>query len=128
MVWRSVSVVDQRGEFCRLASLEGANVSALCARFGISRQTGYVWLARYAAGAPLTDRSRRPVHSPARSNGAKEAAVLAVRDAHPAWGARKIARRLLDLGQAPPAASTVHAILARNGRIGLPSGSGQAHT
>jgi len=128
MVWRGVSVVDQRGEFCRLAALEGANVSALCARFGISRQTGYVWLGRYGAGEPLTDRSRRPEHSPARSSGAMEAAVLAVRDAHPAWGARKIARRLLDLGQAPPSASTVHAILARNGRIGEPSGAGRAYT
>lgn len=128
MVWRSVSVVDQRGEFCRLARLEGANVSALCARFGISRQTGYVWLSRFGRGEALTDRSRRPEHSPARSSAATEAAVLALRDAHPAWGARKIARRLLDLGQAPPAASTVHAILVRNGRIGPPSGSGQAHS
>jgi transposase InsO family protein len=128
MVWRSVSVVDQRGEFCRLAGLEGANVSVLCARFGISRQTGYVWLARYGAGAPLTDRSRRPEHSPGRSSAAVEAAVLELRDAHPAWGARKIVRRLHDLGQAAPAASTVHAILFRNGRIERSSPSGQAYT
>lgn len=102
-------------------------MSALCVRFGISRQTGYVWLSRYAAGAPLTDRSRRPMHSPARTSAATEAAVLALRDAHPAWGARKIARRLLDLGHGAPAASSVHAILVRNGRIGLPSGSAPAH-
>ncbi|MGO6719368.1 helix-turn-helix domain-containing protein, partial [Rhizobium ruizarguesonis] len=46
MVWRSRSVVDERLEFCRLAGLEGTNVSELCQRFGISRQTGYVWLRR----------------------------------------------------------------------------------
>lgn len=117
MVWREVSVVDLRGEFCLLASLEGANVSALCARFGISRQTGYVWLGRHRSGAPLTDGSRRPAHSPARSAPEMEAVVLAVRDEHPAWGARKIARRLADLELTPPAPSTVHAILLRNDRI-----------
>lgn len=43
--------------------------------------------------------------------------MLSIRDAHPAWGARKIARRLQDIGIAPPCASTVHAILARHDRI-----------
>ncbi|MGO6848912.1 helix-turn-helix domain-containing protein [Rhizobium leguminosarum] len=33
-------------EFCRLAALEGENVSELCQRHGISRQTGYVWPRR----------------------------------------------------------------------------------
>jgi transposase InsO family protein len=43
-------------------------------------------------------------------------AVLALRDQHPAWGGRKIARRLEDLGHVPvPAASTVTAILRRHG-------------
>ncbi|MGE3995621.1 MAG: IS481 family transposase, partial [Variibacter sp.] len=38
MGWREVSVADQRREFVLLASLAGANISALCERFGISRQ------------------------------------------------------------------------------------------
>ncbi|ARM10871.1 IS481 family insertion sequence transposase protein [Rhizobium phaseoli Brasil 5] len=118
MVWRSRSVVDERLEFCRLAGLEGANVSALCQRFGISRQTGYVWLQRLRAGEPVEDRSRRPYVSPRRTAVDLEDAVLEIRDEHPAWGARKIARRLQDLGTAPPSASTVHAILVRHDRIG----------
>lgn len=117
MAWRERSVADERLEFCHLAGLEGANVSALCQRFGISRQTGYVWLRRLEAGEPPEDRSRRPLSSPRRSDAALETAVLGVRDAHPVWGARKIARRLLDLGVEAPAASTVHAILVRHGRI-----------
>jgi transposase InsO family protein len=45
--------------------------------------------------------------------------VLGLRDEHPAWGPRKLRRRLRDLGHAPvPAASTVGAILRRNGRVG----------
>jgi len=56
-----------------------------------------------------------------------EAAVLAIRDAHPAWGARKIARCLARDGTAPPAASTVHAVLQRHGRIDDRAGGGNHH-
>lgn len=118
MVWREVSVADQRGEFVMLASLAGANVSALCKRFGISRQTGHLWLRRFAAGtSDFEDRSRRPRHSPRRLSVELEARILSVRDAHPAWGARKIAMVLRRNGIESPAASTVHAVLSRHGRI-----------
>jgi transposase InsO family protein len=47
-----------------------------------------------------------------------EELVLQLRDEHPAWGGRKIARRLLDQGhQAVPSASTVSQILRRHGRL-----------
>ena len=122
MPWREVSVMDQRREFVLLASKDGANRRELCRRFGISAETGYKWLRRSAAGAAeLADRSRRPVRSPGRCAPEIEARVLAVRDAHPAWGARKIARCLDRDGHAAPAASTVHAILSRHGRIVSPA-------
>ena len=117
MGWETKSVVDQRLEFCRLCALEGANVSQLCRRYGISRQTGYVWL-RACEG--MQDRSRR-------TDQALEQAVLEVRDAHPAWGARKIACMLERAGIDPPAASTVHAILVRHKRIATPEGTGPAY-
>jgi transposase InsO family protein len=102
---------------------EGVNRRELCRRFGISAQTGYKWLSRWSAGQrDLVDRSRCPHRSPARSEAAVEAAVLAARDAHPAWGARKLERWLERNGVTPPAASTVHAILQRNGRIVPPPG------
>lgn len=126
MAWRARSVVDERLEFCRLAGLEGANVSALCERFGISRQTGYVWLRRLKLGEPVTDRSRRPHSSPRQTPADLERSVLDLRDEHPAWGARKLARRLQDLGVAPPCASTVHAILLRHGRIDKDAASAAA--
>jgi transposase InsO family protein len=118
MPWREVSVMEQRREFVRLALQEGANRRELCRRFGISRQTGYKWLLRGASGeSGLADRSRRPHRSPGRSDCALEAAVLALRDEHPVWGARKLAACLKRKGHAAPAISTVHAILKRNGRI-----------
>lgn len=122
MPWREVSVMEQRREFVRLAMQEGVNRRELFRRFGISPDVGYKWLRRWAAGdRDLADRSRRPYASPARSRSELEAAVLAIRDAHPAWGARKIARCLQRDGLAPPALSTTHTILRRNGRV-EPSG------
>lgn len=112
-------MVNQREEFVRLASQEGANVSELCRRFEISRKTGYKWLARWASEgvAGLEDQSLRPRNSPGKTSGAIEAKVLKVRKAHPAWGARKIAHVLLrDQGLAL-ASSTVNSILKRNGCI-----------
>jgi transposase InsO family protein len=105
-------------EFVTLASAEGANVRSLCRRFGVSPTTGYKWLERWRLGgmAGLQELSRRPQHSPARSIATMEQAVLSVRTEHPAWGGRKIARRLKDLGhEAVPAPSTVTAILKRHG-------------
>ncbi|MFX8481516.1 helix-turn-helix domain-containing protein, partial [Acinetobacter baumannii] len=82
-------------------------------RFGISAQNGYKWLERHKAGGAeeLADRSRRPHHSPDRTAAAVEQRILALRDAHPAWGARKIAHGLKRDGQDVPAISTVHEIL-----------------
>jgi len=110
--------MQNRMEFVRLASAEGANVSELCRRFGISRKTGYKWLTRHRAGTDVSDRSRRPRTSPGRTDAAVETAVLALRTEQPSWGGRKLRRRLRDQGHAAvPAASTITAILSRHGRI-----------
>ena len=120
MPWSEKSIMSQRQEFVVLFGQEGVNRRELCRRFGISPTTGYELLARYrqAGAAGLADRSRRPHRSPARTVGEVESLVLAVRDEHPAWGGRKIRRRLQDLGHARvPSASTVTAVLPRHGRI-----------
>src|SRR5690242_6398884 len=129
MPWREMSVMEQRREFVRLALQEGVNRRDLCRRFGISADVGYKWLKRWEDGdAELANRSRRPHASPARSGPDIEAAVLAVRDAHPAWGARKIVRCLERDGRVSPAVSTVHAILVRHHRVEPPGGTpGQAY-
>jgi transposase InsO family protein len=124
MPWRKVSIMEQRREFVTLAMQEGANRRELCRRFGIHPDTGYKWLERWATGeTDLTDHSRRPHASPARTEAAIEARIVAVRDAHPAWGARKIVHWLGRKGHDTPAASTVHAILRRHGRIIPPGGT-----
>lgn len=123
MPWREVSLMDQRIEFVRLFQQPDVNRRELCRRFQISPKTGYKWLARAQAaeGRWAQDRSRRPHGCPKRSAPDIEIAVLAIRDAHPAWGARKIRHRLNDRQASLPAASTVHAILARHDRVPAPS-------
>jgi transposase InsO family protein len=112
--------VSLREEFCRLATADGANMSVLCERFEISRKTGYKWVARYRAQgvAGLADHSRRPKKLRDVTSTRMTRQVLAVRDEHPAWGGRKIQRRLVDLGsRGVPAPSTITAILRRHGRL-----------
>jgi transposase InsO family protein len=126
MPWKEWSLMLLRREFVELAIQSEANVKQLCDRFGISRKTGYKWLKRYREGkeSGLRDRSRRPEHAPERSAVEVEASVLAVRDANPAWGARKIRTRLEALsGGEVPAGSTIHAILRRHGRVNLSESS-----
>jgi transposase InsO family protein len=110
--------MEERREFIRLAQVEGANVRKLCRRFGISPDIAYKWLKRWSEGDhDLKDRSRRPHATPLRCLAEMETRVLELRSAHPSWGARKIRRRLEDIGLEAPAVSTVHAILCRHGRI-----------
>lgn len=123
MPWKEVSVMGERREFVRLAMQEGANRRELCRRFGISAAIAYKWLGRWATNGELVDRSRRPHTTPLRTGSALEECILAVRDGHPAWGARKIARCLEREGISPPAISTVHEILRRYGRVVRPLGA-----
>lgn len=109
-----------RLEFVTLAQSKNANVSELCRRFGISRETGHKWLDRFAQGgaAALADRSRRPNTSPRLTPEAMSQQILALRTEHPTWGPRKLRRRLADLGVSGlPAHSTIGALLRRAGRI-----------
>src|SRR5262249_41625089 len=69
----------------------------------------------------------RPHSSPRQTNGVIEERILALRDAHPAWGARKLAHCLGRDGVSVPAVSTVHEILRRNGRIVAPPGGAALH-
>ena len=120
MPWQEQSTMSLRREFVSLAQQEGTSMAELCRRYGISRKTGYKWVARHQASGPagLADQSRRPAHSPARTPAAMERLILAARTAHPAWGGRKLHHFLLQQGHAEvPAPSTITAILARHGRL-----------
>lgn len=118
MPWKTESVMEQRLSFVIEARRPEANISELSRRYGVSRETGYKWLKRYQeAGtiAGLEDRSRRPHHSPRKTNEIAEQQVLGVRD-EKGWGAEKIQYVVAKAGVGLPAI-TIHRILKRNGRI-----------
>jgi transposase InsO family protein len=120
--------MSQKEEFVRLALAPGANVSALCRRFGIGRTCGHKLLRQFRAQGTtgLAERSRRPRSSPRRSPPELEAAVLLLRQQCPAWGGRKIAGLLEREGVGHLAPSTVTSILRRNGvELGALGGGAQ---
>ncbi|HET6232367.1 MAG TPA: helix-turn-helix domain-containing protein, partial [Longimicrobiaceae bacterium] len=58
----------------------------------MSPETAYALLRRYETegAAAWSDRSRRPEHSPRQTSAEMEERVLALRDADPNWGGRKL--------------------------------------
>ncbi len=114
-----MDVREQRVSFVVAASRGEKSLSGLCQEFGISRPTGYLWLARYREQglAGIAERSRRPARSPEQTAAEVEQQVVALRQRYPDWGARKL-QELLRQGGLELARSTVHRILLRQGLIG----------
>lgn len=111
MPWNEVHREDERLRFVAQAQQRLFSMTELCARYGVSRQTGYTMLRRYETLGidGLKDRSHTPLHCPHRIPEEMRELLLSARRAHPTWGPRKILawlqRRHPEL--VLPAASTV---------------------
>jgi putative transposase len=125
MPWKETRVVDQRVQFIAALQQEEqevgrSNVARACQRFGISRDTGYKWLARYAELGPagLADRKPVPGRCPHRVGDRVESQVVELRKQWPHYGPKKLRVMLLESGlSSVPAASTIGDILDRNGLL-----------
>ena len=121
MPWRERSPMEQRADFVREFESGWFTMTELVAQYGISRKTGYTWVAAYEARGltGLQDRSRRPHHSPHATDAEVVEAILAIRRRHPHWGPKKLLavaqRRHGDM--AWPARSTIAALLKRRGLV-----------
>lgn len=121
MPWFTPSPMSQRVEFVHALLSGRTSMRALCRQFGISEKTGYKWRARFLAGGPaaLADRSHAP-HVPAhRVAPTLRHAIVALREAHPTWGARKL-RAVLQAQQPTtewPAPSTITTLLGQAGLL-----------
>jgi transposase InsO family protein len=129
MPWKETGVTSERIRFVVEALKGDESMSAVCRRFGISRKTGYKWLARSRQAASLSDLgevSRRPKRSPLQSSPKIEERVLELRASH-GWGSRKLqallAREDLTVGRC-----TIDRILDRHGVMRERSGSRPAVT
>ena len=120
MPWKDLSVVSVREEFVLRALEPDANLAAICREYGVSRKTGYKWLERYkkAGSLGLRDLSRRPRTSPLEVSPEVVVDLIALRNAHPRWGARKLLWGLERTGaRFIPSERTVNRILDRCGLI-----------
>lgn len=118
MPWKVACVSELRSAFVQLVLVQKVSVAEACVRFGVSRKTGYKWLARHREQpeVELADRSRKPARSPLRTGDEFERRVLEVRGEF-RWGARKIHAYLAARGLTPPSVRTVHEILRRHDQI-----------
>ncbi len=121
MPWMETVPVDQRVAFIADHRRALYPVTELCARYGISRKTGYKWLERFDAEGRcgLVDRSRAPHHCPHRIDAVTAELLCAARRKHPDWGAGKLLDFLAPRHPTAmwPAVSTVSDLLARRGLV-----------
>ena len=121
MPWMETAPVEQRTAFITDHRRGLYPMTELCARSGISRKTGYKWLARFEAHGRhgLADRSRAPHHCPHRIPPETAELLCTARRRHPDWGAGKLLDYLLPRhpGVDWPAVSTVSDLLARRGLV-----------
>jgi len=101
--------------------LDGETMTELCGEFGISRETGYVWVRRYRQTGPagLIERNRAVHRHTNQTPKDIEQTILELRQAHMRWGPRKL-RKVLKRDQpwgAWPAASTIGSMLKRAGLV-----------
>lgn len=122
MPWKDLNPMDQRVLFVADYMRELYSFSELCARYGVSRKTGYKLIERYRReGADgLEERSRRPLSQPAQLPYAVKQAIIELRGSRRMeLGPKKIQVRLRerypDLPQ--PSRTTIYNVLKRAGLI-----------
>ena len=121
MPWKVSDVYDERVKFVAAVLRGGVSHVGLCAAFGISRETGYKWIARYHAGGweALQDMSRARHHQSHAMEPRVAAALLKLRRSRPSWGPKKLRGFLVRERPALiwPALSTVGDLLRREGLV-----------
>jgi putative transposase len=122
MPWLETDPMNERLTFVQDALSDRFTMAEVCARYGVSRPTGYKWIERHKEEGRRgrADRSRAPRTCPHALSPALTELLITTREAHPFWGARK----LLAVLQAKhprirdwPAPSTVADLLARRGLV-----------
>ena len=113
--------MEEKARFVFEYQQDEHTMTELCERYGIARETGYVWWRRYRAQGleGLLELNRAPARHPNQTPAAIEQVVLELRQAHMRWGPRKL-KRILERdqpGRAWPAASTMGALLKREGLV-----------
>ena len=119
MPFQETKAIEQRVMFVTEVESSGESLSNICARYTISRVTGYKWLERYEEEGVkgLWERSRAPHHIGHGLDAAQQRLILEARRAHPRWGPRKLLvwLKVKDPQRQWCAASTIGELLRREG-------------
>lgn len=118
MPWKETCRVDERTRWLRAALSGEASFAETCRRFGVSRKTGYKWLARWRETTSLHDASRAR-RTQQRVADDVVAELLAARRHRPHEGPRLLLARLQRTRPDVewPSASTVGDVLRRHGLV-----------
>src|SRR6266542_812898 len=121
MPWKASSVMEEKLRFVFEYERDEQTMRELCQSFGISRETGYLWLRRYRAQGVggLVELNRAAERHPNQTSAEVEQLVVELRQAHMRWGPRKL-KRVLERdqpGRRWPAASTMGGMLKREGLV-----------
>ena len=112
--------MEQRYDAVTMVMRDGFSITDIAAKFNVSRQTVYRWLAKYEEGGleALADESHRPLHVPHQMDGVIEVRVLDMRRRHHLWGPKRIQWELKKEGVDPaPSHMAIYRALLRAGLI-----------
>ena len=121
MPWNEVKPMDERLRFIADYLNNYFSVTELCHHYNVSRKTGYKLINRYNKYGieSITNRSRKPHHSPNKTPDHIVNEILNVRSKHPFWGPKKLLWRIKKdhPDWALPANSTSSLILKKYGCV-----------
>jgi len=120
MPWKESTQMQARARFIEdWFNNEYGSFVELCRVHGVSRKTGYKWVERFKeGGAPaLDDQPRQWRSHPHTTAPDVVELIVGTRKRHPTWGPRKLKVWIESRGYECPAASTVGAILRREGLV-----------
>ena len=121
MPFKETCLMEERIALMREYETRVFTVSELCRRYGISRETFYVWKRRFDGGEErwFEERSHAAASCPHGTPGLLADRIVAVRQRFPHFGAKKVKawleRDVPDVDW--PAASTIGDILKREGLV-----------
>lgn len=121
MSWKATCVMDQKTDFAMRAVRGLEPMKQLCEEFGISRKTGYKWKERFLRQGldGLHDQSRRPDSFPSGLSEEVVCRIVALKQAHRSWGARKLREVMLRSpgGLEVPSESSFKRVLEKSGLV-----------
>ena len=121
MPWKETNKMKEKEKFIQEMLKQEKPFKHLCAEFGISEKTGYKWKNRfYEQGkSGLIERSKSSATHPNQIDGDTAAELIRIKNAHMAWGPKKIREiyARLNKHKEEPSLSSVKRILDKAGLV-----------